>query len=303
MKKIIWGMGVFFLLFSCGGNSSEKKEEDVKSVAKDIVALEQQLNITFLLDLSDRIEPSKYPTIPTHVERDMEVVAGFVEQFKADMFKKKNRNMKGKMKVLFSPAPQDASVNEIAQKLDVNTANMKPAEKTGVYKNLQQDFTENLQKIYDKTLETKNYIGSDIWRFFKNDAKLLAVETDPNYRNILVVITDGYIYHKNTKMKEQNRYSYILPQMSNKLGLSKSNWKEKMDKMDYGLIAPCHDLGNLEVLFLELNPTTKSSPYEEDVQKALLEKWLKEMGVQKFAVYKTDIPQTTKNRIESFMMN
>ena len=74
-----------------------------------------------------------------------------------------------------------------------------------------------------------------------------------------------------------------------------------MKEIDFGLIAPTKDLENLEVLVLEVNPSKYSSKYEEDIQKEVLSKWLTEMGVKKFEIYKTDIPQTTKKRIENFM--
>ena len=129
----------------------------------------------------------------------------------------------------------------------------------------------------------------------------MAIDNNPIYRNILVVITDGYIYHEDTKFKEGNRMSYILPQTAKSLGLTKSDWKEKIDKMDFGLIAPRKDLDNLEVLMLEINPSKNASPYEEDILNEVLSKWLSEMGIKKFEIYKTDIPQTTKKRIENFM--
>ena len=80
-----------------------------------------------------------------------------------------------------------------------------------------------------------------------------------------------------------------------------ADWKSKMKEIDFGLIAPTKDLENLEVLVLEVNPSKYSSKYEEDIQKEVLSKWLTEMGVKKFGIYKTDIPQTTKKRIENFM--
>ncbi len=298
MKKIIiltLIVGIAFV--SC---KKDKKTNEQPKVTKQT---DKQLNITFLLDLSDRIEPTKYPANPEHWERDIAVVNEFVDEFKKDLAKKKNFNFKGKMKVLFSPAPKDADINEIAQKLEVNTEEMKPAQKTKMYKNLEQDFTENLKKIYTKTLETKKYIGSDIWRFFKNDVKDLVIDKNPNYRNILVVITDGYVYHKDTKMKEKYRYSYLLPNRIRSLGLTKSNWKDKIEKLDFGLIVPRKDLNNLEVLMLELNPSKNSSPYEEDIMKNVLSKWFIEMGIQKFKIHKTALPNTTKQRIENFIKN
>ncbi len=307
MKKHIILLSIF--LFNLGACKTDKKSENKPTQTQTTINVEKadskdkQLNITFLLDLSDRIEPSKYPNTPEHWERDIAVVNEFVQIFKKDMEKRGGYKAKGKMKVLFSPAPKDVDINEIAEKLEINLEAMKTTgKKKKVYDNLEQDFTENLKKIYTKTLETKKYIGSDIWRFFKNDVKDLVIDTNPNYRNILVVITDGYLYHKNTKMKEKNRYSYLLPKQIKNTGLTNSKWKERIEKLDFGLIVPRKDLNNLEVLMLELNPSKKSSPYEEDVMKSVLSKWFTEMGVQKFKIHKTALPNTTKTKIENFLV-
>ncbi len=305
MKKHSIIIGIVLLVgsvvLSCETDTKENTSTANAQQESEVKKQSKQLNITFLLDLSDRIEPTKYPNTPEHWKRDMAAVNVFVELFKNEMEKKGVYNAKGRMKVLFSPAPNDPSINKIAEKLDVDLKSIKPAQKKLVHDNIEQNFIENLRQIYDKTLDTKNYIGSDIWRFFKNDVKDLVIDNDPNYRNILVVITDGYVYHANTKIKEQNRYSYILPQTARSLGINRSDWKEKMEQKDFGLIVPCKDLNNLEVLILEINPSKSSSAYEEDILKAVLSKWFVEMGIAKFEIYKTDIPNTTKQRIFNFM--
>ena len=294
--KVLTMIIVSLSLASCGG----KENTNSTGISDNQSSKDKQLNITFLLDLSDRIEPSKYPNTPEHWQRDMAVVNDFVEIFKNEIHNKGNLGMKGKMRVLFSPAPKDESINEIAKALDVNTADMKPAEKKEVYKTIVENYQNGLKQIYDKTISTKNYIGSDIWKFFKNDVKDLAIDSN-KYRNILVILTDGYVYHENSKIKEGNRLSYILPKTSKEMGIDGADWKSKMKEIDFGLIAPTKDLENLEVLVLEVNPSKYSSKYEEDIQKEVLSKWLTEMGVKKFGIYKTDIPQTTKKRIENFM--
>lgn len=296
MKKYILLFTALFC-FSCGNNQKKTGNKEKAEVVNE----DKQLNITFLLDLSDRIEPTKYPNSPEHYQRDIALIDEFVSVFKSNMKEGGVLKMRGKMRVLFNPAPKDPAINQIAQKLDINTSIMKNAEKKRLYNSIQEDYNENLRTIYEKTLKTKNYIGSDIWRFFKNDVKNFAIDDNPIYRNILVIITDGYIYHEDTKFKEGNRMSYILPQTAKSLGLTKSDWEEKIDKMDFGLIAPCKGLDNLEVLILEVNPTKNNSPYEEDILKKVLKKWLSEMGVKHSEIYSTDLPNNTKINIGNFM--
>lgn len=261
---------------------------------------EKQLNITFLLDLSDRIEPSKYPASPEHYQRDEAIVKNFVHIFKNDWTKKGNYRAKGKMKVIFSPQPQDANINKIASELNIDLSAMQPAEKKNIFNALDNKFSGNLSKIYELTLAQKNYIGSDIWRFFKNDVKDYAVTDDQNYRNILVIITDGYVYHKDSNSRSNNRTTYLTPELITKENLRFGKWKDKFDNNDYGFMTTRKDLGNLEVLVLEINPEGNNLK-DEDIIKAYLSKWFKEMGIKKFEIYNSDLPVNTKSRIEKFL--
>ncbi len=289
-------VAISLFLFACAGNPEKKSDKEKSKIQK---TQEKQLNITFLLDLSDRIDPSKYPTTPSHIERDIAVISEVVEAFRNDWAKKKSKHMFGKIRVLFRPAPDDPNINQIAKNLSFDLTN-KAQKSNENYQDIVKKYTENLQKIYDATIKSNKYIGSDVWGFFKNDAKDLAIDSDPNYRNILVVITDGYLYHGLSKMQQGNRYSFITPELVKQIGLNKSDWKDKIEKMDFGLIKPDVNLENLEVLMLEVNPSV-NSPYENDVVHYVLEKWLTEMGVKKFSVYNTDLPANTKSRIDKFM--
>jgi hypothetical protein len=299
MKKTIKIIGITFL---CLILTQCKKDEKIESGKTEtpVATSDKQLNITFLLDLSDRIEPSKYPISPEHYQRDEAIVKDFVDIFKQDMDKKGGYKAKGKMRVIFSPQPQDPNINKIASELNIDLSAMKPAEKKNVFNTLDNKFSGNLAKIYDLTIAQKNYIGSDIWRFFKNDVKDYAVIDNPDYRNILVIVTDGYIYHKDSQEQQKNRTSYLTPELITKENLRFGNWRNTFQQKDYGFITTRKDLQNLEVLVLEVNPEGNSLK-DEDIIKAYLSKWFEEMGVNKYKIYNTDLPVNTKTRIEEFL--
>lgn len=303
MKKTITIIGMAFLcliLFQCKKEEGNKGDEGSREEETGVTNSEKQLNITFLLDLSDRIEPSKYPDSPEHYQRDQAIVKNFVDIFKNDMNKKGGYKAKGKMKIIFSPQPQDGNINKIASELNIDLFAMKPQEKKLVFTNLEDKFSGNLSKIYELTLSQKDYIGSDIWRFFKNDVKDFTITDLPDYRNILVIITDGYVYHKDSKIQEKNRTSFLIPQSITQNGFRNNNWREKFEKGDYGFITTRKDLENLEVLVLEVNPE-KNYLNDEDVIKAYLSKWFEEMGIKKYEIYNSDLPVNTKTRIEKFI--
>ena len=302
MKKIIYLLTFSLLFFSCADkkkNESKEKNSDRKAVTN--VKSDKQLNITILLDLSDRIELTKYPSKPEHYERDIAIVNYFTEIFKKDMEKKGAFMANGKLKVIFSPRPNDEEINKIASELSIDLSKAKNTkEKKQIFDNVSSTFRKNLERIYTKTIETKNYPGSDIWRFFKNDVVDYAISEDKNYRNILVILTDGYLYHKDSKDKEGNRSMSLLPKDIKNNGFRSSNWKDKFEKGEYGYISTRNDLKNLDVLVLEISPSPQAKD-DEDVIKAYLTKWFNEMKVNKFELYNSDLPQYTKTRIDKFI--
>ena len=87
--------------------------------------------------------------------------------FKNSMTTKGAFQSKDKMQILFNPAPTDPNVNNIAKRLSVDLSKLDNKRKKEVYDNIEKDFEEGLKEIYDLTLQTKKWVGSDIWRFFK----------------------------------------------------------------------------------------------------------------------------------------
>lgn len=271
------------LLFT-GCNSKEATKEEQQ--------IQQQYNISILLDLSDRISPEKYPD---QYARDTAAIKVVTECFIKNMKELGVFNSKGKIKVFAYPNPKDPNINNIMKNLDVDCSTMDSKKKKDIYDNLSQTFQEGIKFIYDCSITTKGWHGSDVWRFFKDDVERYCIDKDSNYRNILIVLTDGYIYEKTTKLNQGNRYTYI----------ENSNVKpyrgniQKMKNDDFGLMSTRNDLKNLEVLVLEVNP--KYDPNDYDILQYCLAKWFTEMGVCDFDICKTDFPNNTEKAIESFL--
>ena len=284
----------------CGG-SPDSSVGSSQSGGKTNSLQSQQLNITILCDLSDRIDVKKNPDKPEHYERDLAVVKEISNYFAKDMESKGAYAAKGKIKVIFSPKPQDPNINILAEKLVVDLSKMDPKQKKDVHDNISATFADNLGKIYSSALTSNKWLGSDIWRFFKNDVKDYCVDDNPEYRNILVILTDGYIYHQDSKDKNGNRFAYILPELFDQFKLrNNSNWREQMSNQDFGLIPTRSDLDNLEVLVLEVTPSPNNKN-DEDIIKTVLSKWFEEMKVKRFAIFNSDLPEYTKQRINDFM--
>jgi hypothetical protein len=283
------------LLWSCGSANHEPVASDRKA---PVPPSAKQINLTILLDLSDRIDPVANPG---HVERDSALISYFSSYFLGQMATKGTYMSKGKMRLIFSPNPPDPGINMAAQVLNIDLSKMDTKEKKKVYETLGVTVAENISRIYRTAIGQGKWPGSDIWRFFKNDVKDVAVDKDTSYRNILVVFTDGYIYHDDSQDKDRNRYAYILPKLFDKYKLRGNNgWAEKMDKDDFGLISKRADLEALEVLMLEVTPSPKFKN-DEDVIRKVMEKWLGEMKVKRWGIFNSDLPERTKQKVEGFL--
>jgi hypothetical protein len=296
MKKIIIFSVITFIVASCGGGSPKPDNQSVQGKPQE-KSQEKQLNISILLDLSDRINPAKHPAVPEHYERDIEVVKTVTEYFKKNMERLTAWKAKGKIRIFFSPPPSNPAINTIASVLNVDCSKLDNKGRKGVYDTITDLFARNLEEIYQQSIRTSTWEGSDIWRFFKNDVKDYCIEKDTTYRNILIVLTDGYIYHRQSVSNSANRYSYLLESNIRQFR-KQADWKNKINTDDFGLISERNDLTNLEVLVLELS--AENIRIDEDILKYVLEKWFEEMDVSHYEVYNSDLPANTKTRVENF---
>lgn len=291
---------ITFVAVGCGDPSSSGI--DKKGTPGSASNAEKQLNISILLDLSDRIEPTKYPASPEHFKRDIAAVQSVVNYFRSDMQEKGAFQAEGKIRVLFSPAPDDENINEIADRLTVNLTDMGSAQKKTVYDSISTWYSDNLRTVYKSVIETKNYVGADIWRFFKegrvND---YSIDPDSSYRNILIILTDGYMYHDSSVDRKGNRTAYVTgPFLSDEGFRNNSNWRKKFKTGDYGFISAGRKLNNLEVLVLEVNPSNEH-PNDFNKLKSYWSKWFDEMKIDRYRLVKTDLPANTKNIIADFL--
>jgi len=291
------------LLFYCGSRDSNAITTSTTgaSAGNQATANGKQLNLTILLDLSDRIDDQKNPAEPTHTQRDSTLISYFTNYFIEQMKARGTYMAKGKMRVMFYPAPKDPAINEIAAKLNVDLSKMDVKGKKAVYETLQPTVASNISRVYNTVISQASWPGSDLCRFFKRDVDYLAIEKDSNYKNLLVIFTDGYVYHPDSKEQKGNRYSYLLPELLDQYKLrNANNWSDKIDKLDFGLINNRTDLDQLEVLVLEVNASEKHKN-DEDIIRKVLGKWLSEMKVKKWEIFNSDLPSNTEHKIDIFL--
>ncbi len=277
-KNII---NIVFLLFitiitlsisSCGNN--KKKDNTATEV-------EQPLNISIFLDLSDRL---KRDLTPSQMYRDTAIINNIIDYFKTETLGPQILKSRNNIKVFFYPAPAHPQIATLADDLNVDMAVLKGKDKRIALEKMKDTFQASLTQIYNKTMIAQNWIGCDIWGFFSNK-KVDAQCIRKDCRNIIFILTDGYLFDINNKIKDGDAYSYI-PETSNVPNLS--------------LIVKRNGLEELEVCVLEVNPhDTKDS----EKMISILERWFLSMGVKKesLCMAETDLPANTKTIIKSFL--
>jgi hypothetical protein len=126
------------ILTACGGHNDVNAGDTGKaSAAIQTATTDKQLNLTILLDLSDRIDPKKNPAQPEHYQRDSMLIDYFTSYFIAQMRAKGTYMAKGKLRVMFYPAPADPGINQTAQKLNIDLSKLDVKGKKEVYETMQ----------------------------------------------------------------------------------------------------------------------------------------------------------------------
>jgi len=263
------------ILISCSGEQKKEKNRET-SVVEQKINKNENLNISVLLDLSDRINPTKYPNPSMEFyKRDLGYIESISKGFEKHIRSKPVKQINDQIQVYFEPEPLDAEINNLARGLKMSFT--KDAITKGDIQQVSSQFTSISEKIYDLAINDKEYIGSDIWGFFKNKVNDYCIK--PDHRNILFILTDGYMFHKDSKFLEQNKTSYLTPELVRSLKLNTPKFKELIEKNGYGFVKANDDLSALEVVILSVNPA-RGNPFENDVISAYWTGWLQDMKVK-----------------------
>ena len=289
-RNLIIGIIAIIAFASCGGSGSKKTESTGEVGRNGVSQSDRPLNISIYLDLSDRL---KRDLTPSQKDRDLAIVGHVADYFRAQTVGPKILQSKNNIKVFFYPAPNSSEIATLAEDLCIDITKFNGVEKRVVLDgdanqgkpSLKERFNKTLSAIYDKTLEANNWPGCDIWDFFSNKNVDTQCIRD-GFRNILIILTDGYLFDEKHKVQDGNAYSYVTP--------------ATLKNPNTSLIVKRTGLENLEVRILEVNPTDIN---HRDQLKNVLENWLKGMGVKEesITVSQTDLPSNTQTIVDSFL--
>ncbi len=296
MKNTLLKISISLLLvlfFSC---KEETKNEEKETAVKNSVS--ENYNISILVDLSDRISLKKNPNPTMEIyQRDLGYIKSVSEAFTQHLKSKRMRQINDKMQLFFNPEPENSEINSISKDLRINVTKDNASKK--FLNSINDTYSLKTASIYESAIKDDKYIGSDIWNFFDSKVQDQCIEKD--FRNILVILTDGYMFYEGTQIKNGNLSSYLTPQLIKQNGLNTNDWEKKFEKENFGFIKIDHDLSNLEVIVLGINPS-KNNPFEEKVIKAYWTKWFSEMKIKHFEIKNADLPSNMDKIIKDFIL-
>ena len=175
---------------------------------KPLSAIDKKyLNIIIIADLSDRNlrDKNNLPKFP--VDYDQAVIDEVLKIFKENV--RKNLYIASKDRITFISLPENDKVfssygiNESALNINISEIDIR-SRRTKLNEYI-LSFSMNIKKVYSATINEKT-IGADIWSFFKYDLEKLLIE-GPNFRNVIILLSDGYLYFN--KEYKKNRMSSV----------------------------------------------------------------------------------------------
>lgn len=314
--KITLLFAILLSFSNCSSNEETKSNEGDCGPVKKLTGERKNLNISIFLDLSDRISPT-FNSNPSmeYWKRDIGYITSISEAFEIHLRNKKTILMNDEIKLFLHPLPENIDdINNIVKSLQKNfTKENASLDNICTVSNEYQQLSE---VIYSKTLEKKepiaqqgkdDYPGSDIFDFFKSKVKDYCVKE--NHRNILFILTDGYMFMGGTNFMENKKSNYLLSGKNglDKWGINSQNFKTKILNEGYGFQVPTTGLEELEVFVIGLAP---KQSWELDVLNLYWSDWLKAMGVKNFQneegqkyLKQADLPSQIDLIVQDFIHN
>ncbi|MCR5886677.1 hypothetical protein LRS06_02580 [Hymenobacter sp. J193] len=297
-----------FLAASAGFSSCEGKRGAVETVGAPTAATPaKRTNLTILLDLSNRIN-ARFGQ-DTQQNRDVAIVKAASTWFKSHMEKQGALKAKDRFAIYFEPQPQmDANLDQVARSLqvDLGKPEMDPKAKKEVYNKLVAQTTAGVERLYE-FVKQQPQDGADLWGFAKEKMAARCIMDTSMYRNVLIVVTDGYLDHvRNRSMRDGNKAAffndtYIQNELVKKGQFTAANWAAKYEAGKYGLLVPPGtNLKGLDVLVLEIN-TYSRPPFYADIVNRYVTDWFKAMGANRVEVRATDVPTYTEENVKAFL--
>jgi hypothetical protein len=285
MKNALYIIFAAFILASCSGSSDTSQAN-----------LPTPKNYVILLDLSDRLLQ------PNQAANDKAIVKTVFEAFEHTV-RTKNMIVNSKDKFRIVIAPQKGTTYDpthFMNELFIDMEQMPIAQKRNKLDSFRGLLDHTLDELYQKATQNKtqtsDFQGCDLWKYFNEQ-----LETDllKNHDSQLVILTDGYFdFESNPHIKTSKNRSTATNFIAS-LRRS-SDWKQELNKNDYGLIPIQKSFPATSIIVLEISPKDNSLD-EVEILNAIWNKWLSEMGFTKIGLELRSNLSKTKGRIRKLI--
>ena len=236
-------------------------------------------NIIVILDTSNRISKEKHPG---QVERDIKIVKEIITQFNEVVKKHIERSDRleyhSRLEIVIPDQPSAPTIPlEITEKLIIKDQRDHTSI-AGIHKDLENQtkvLLDAMSKLYEFVEEHQKQTGSDIWKWFQDQAKdhLLV-----DHQNLIFCISDGYLDFDDYIEKNRSTDTYMqVEELRNDL-----DWKDNI----IHLSPIMGNLSNYNVKFLMLEIVLrrdkKGAPYQKDFEiiREYWKTWLKSMNIE-----------------------
>lgn len=179
------------------------------------------LNLTMVLDLSNRIHADKAPSQAT---ADLAFIEEITKDFESLVAVKGYVGSTDRLSIALCYADSIGDKNKVLR-LDVSALPLK--DRRRIFNQNLNQFLHQIQERYAQITTQTHEGGSNLYAFFKDDYRELA-----DHQNRVILITDGYLDFSIRK-RIKNRSSYCLMDELREL----ENWQEAFESMDYGFLS------------------------------------------------------------------
>ena len=255
----------------------------------------QSENYIILIDLSDRLLNEG------QVEQDLELICSLFEKFESTVRNNLIINSHDNFRIVIAPQEKMAvnrSQYEGLFYLDMSKIDI--AEKRTKLEQFKENLKSNLSNLYSEAILNKtkssDFQGADIWKYF-ND--FLSGDLKSGNKNQLFILSDGYFDFEASSVKKsvegKSTSSTFLKSVR-----GKTNWKELIEKNNYGIIPVEKQFESLSVCLMEVYPKYKNLD-ETDMLQFVWSKWLVEMNIENFGfIPHASIPKM-KGQIDNYL--
>ena len=144
LAKILLLFHMAFLHLGCGQGSNVSQEGSVEKAFKDVGSKRTNINLSILMDLSDRISPRKFPNATMeYYKRDLGYIKSISEAFINHVSGKKIISIDDRIQTFFDPPPGNPSINILSSQLRFHL------NKSNVTKGLLSDISKKYSSITD----------------------------------------------------------------------------------------------------------------------------------------------------------